>query len=300
MIKNIEKNKIYKFMFYKKRKILNNSTFLMSLFLYTEMGEKMTIYIDLVFFLNFFFDFVLLLTVNNTLKRNVSLKRIFLGSVIGSITILFLFLPISSFLLFIIKILLGFLMCIVSFGIKDRKYLLQNVSYLYMTSTVLGGFLYFLNLTFSESHYGLIFAYDTISVNYLFLVIFSPIMLYIYVKQRREANQYAKYYPVTIYFLNGQKITLNSFLDTGNTLTDPITKKKIVVVNKSKIPAPKAYYYVPFQTVKSHGLMKCIKIKAIEIKGMKSSNYLVGIGEEDFLEDGIDCLLNSYCLEDLL
>ena len=169
-----------------------------------------------------------------------------------------------------------------------------------MTSTVLGGFLYFLNLTFSESHYGLIFTYDTISVNYLFLVIFSPIMLYIYIKQRREVNQYAKYYPVTIYFLNGKKITLNSFLDTGNTLTDPITKKKIIVVNKSKIPDPKTYYYVPFQTVKSHGLMKCMKIKAVEIKGMTSTNYLVGIGEKDFLEDGIDCLLNSYCLEDLL
>ena len=119
----------------------------------------MTIYIDLVFFLNFFFDFVLLLTVNNTLKRNVKMKRLFLGAFVGSITIFFLFLPISSFWLFWIKIFLGILMCLATFGIKDRKYLIQNLGYLYMTSTVLGGFLYFLNLTFSESHYGLVFTY---------------------------------------------------------------------------------------------------------------------------------------------
>lgn len=261
----------------------------------------MTIYVDLVFLLNLFFDFVLLLTVNNTLKRNASLKRLIFGAFMGSLTILFLFLPISSFLLFILKIFLGAFMCIISFGLKDSKYFIQNLGYLYMTSTVLGGFLYFLNLSFSESHYGLVFTYDTISINYLFLVIFSPIMLYIYVKQRREVHHYEKYYPVTIYFLNGKKVTLNSFLDTGNTLTDPLTKKKIVVVNKSKIPDSKTrFYYVPFQTVKSHGVMKCMKIKAIEISGCTSTNYLVGIGEGDFLQDGIDCLLNSYCLEDLL
>ena len=240
----------------------------------------MTVYVDLVFLLNLFFDFVLLLTVNNTLKRNTSLKKLIFGSFVGSLTIFFLFLPISSFLLF---------------------YFIQNLGYLYMTSTVLGGFLYFLNLSFSESHYGLVFSYDTISINYLFLVIFSPVMLYIYVKQRREVHHYEKYYPVTIYFLNGKKVTLNSFLDTGNTLTDPLTKKKIIVVNRSKIPVSKThFYYVPFQTVKFHGVMKCMKIKAIEIAGCTSTNYLVGIGEENFLEDGVDCLLNSYCLEDLL
>ena len=261
----------------------------------------MTIYIDLVFFLNFFFDFVLLLTVNNTLKRNVKMKRLFLGAFVGSITIFFLFLPISSFWLFWIKIFLGILMCLATFGIKDRKYLIQNLGYLYMTSTVLGGFLYFLNLTFSESHYGLVFTYNTISINYLFLVIFSPLMLYIYVKQRKEKNHYENCYAVTIYFLNGKVLTLNSFLDTGNTLTDPITKKKVIVVNKEKIPFPlKQILYVPYQTVKDHGLMKCIKIKAIEINGNTSTNYLVGISEHAFLEDGVDCLLNAKCMEEFL
>ena len=121
----------------------------------------MTVYVDLVFFLNLFFDFLLLLTVNNTLKRNTSLKRIFLGALVGSITIFTLFLSISSILLFLFKIVLSILMCTISFGIKDKKYVIQNLSYFYMTSTVLGGFLYFLNLTFAESHYGLIFSYFT-------------------------------------------------------------------------------------------------------------------------------------------
>ena len=68
----------------------------------------MTIYLDLVFLLNLFFDFLLLLTVNNTLRRNASLKRIFLGSLIGSLTILLLFLPMPNTFLFLFKILLNF------------------------------------------------------------------------------------------------------------------------------------------------------------------------------------------------
>ena len=126
-------------------------------------------------------------------------------------------------------------------------------------------------------------------------------MLYIYVKQRKEVRHYENYHALTIHFLNGQNITLNSFLDTGNTLVDPLTKKKIIIIKAACIPFPiKQFLYVPYNTVKEHGLMKCFKIKTVEIAGKISANYLIGLSEKDFLEDGIDCLLNSYCEEDLL
>ena len=262
----------------------------------------MTVYVDLVFFLNLFFDFLLLLTVNNTLKRNTSLKRIFLGALVGSITIFTLFLSISSILLFVFKVVLSIVMCTITFGIKDKKYVIQNLSYFYMTSTVLGGFLYFLNLTFAESHYGLVFSYESISVNYLFLVIFSPVMLYIYVKQRKSVVCYGQYYRVVIHFLNGGSIEVNSYLDTGNKLIDPVTKKKIVIVNEKKIPknVRKQIIYVPYNTLNYHGLMKCFKIDSLEINGKMSKNYLVGISEGELLRDGVDCILNFFCAEEML
>lgn len=191
-------------------------------------------------------------------------------------------------------------MCISTFGLKDKKYTIENISYLYMTSTVLGGFLYFLNLTFSETHSGIIFTYNDISVNYLFLIIFSPIMLYIYVRQRKSIKHYKNYYPITIYMRNGETLKLNSYLDTGNKLVDPVTKKKIIIVKEAKIPKIKNCYYVPYNSLNHHGLMKCFKIDAIEINGKMSKNYLIGISEGDLLKDGVDCILNSYCLEELL
>ncbi len=274
----------------------------MSFFLYTRMGEKMTIYLDVVFFLNFFFDFLLLLTVNNTLRRNSSLKRLFLGALIGSLTIFLLFISMTSLVLFLIKILISILMCVASFGLKDRRYTIQNLSYFYMTSTVLGGFLYFLQLSFSENQNGLIFTYDQVSISYVFLVIISPIMLYIYIKQRREVSHYERFYEVKIFFLDGKCLSLNSYLDTGNKLVDPITKKKIVLVSSGKIQDMhfKRFIYVPYHSLNHHGLMKCVSIDHLEVGDKKSKNYLVGISEGDLLSDGVECVLNASCLEELL
>ena len=47
----------------------------------------MTVYIDLVILLNYFFDFLILLTVNITLKRNINIKKIFLTSLIGELSL---------------------------------------------------------------------------------------------------------------------------------------------------------------------------------------------------------------------
>ena len=48
----------------------------------------MTIYIDLVILLNYFFDSLILLTVNTTLKRNISLKKILFVSLLGELSLL--------------------------------------------------------------------------------------------------------------------------------------------------------------------------------------------------------------------
>lgn len=269
--------------------------------MYTFYGEDMTIYLDLVFLLNLFFDFLLLLTVNNTLKRNASLKRIFLGACVGSLSIFTLFFPFTTFLLFCFKIIMSIFMCVISFGLKDKLYTIQNISYFYMTSTVLGGFLYFLNLNFSETHEGMVFTYQTISIPYLFVVISSPIMLYVYFRQRKSEANYQHYYKVTITFLNGEKQTFSSYLDTGNKLVDPITKKKVIVIDAKKVEnIEKQIYYVPYHSLNHHGLMECFKVNSISINGKVSKNYLIGLSKGDLLRDGVDCVLNSYCLEELL
>lgn len=263
---------------------------------------RMIIYVDLLFFLNLFFDFHLLLTVNNALKRYIKLKRILFASFIGALTTFILFLSFDTFWLFLLKIVLGMLLCLIAFGIKDRKYFFENFLYLLMSSMVLGGFLYFFLLTLSENHSGLAFSYHEIKLSFLFFVFLSPFLLTQYVLEQRKMKQKQQVVPVTICFRENQYVELVGFIDTGNHLEDVITKKKIILVSEKEIPKTWDYnpYYVPYHSLNHHGLLSCIKISYLEILGKRFTNYLVGISHDLLLEDGIECVLHETCLEEMI
>ncbi len=258
----------------------------------------MKIYLDLVLLLNFTFDFLLLMSVSLLLRRNVKIVRILLGALLGSLSIFFLFIKITSLQLFLLKLMVSILMVIITFNYRDLKYTLRNLLYLYMASIVLGGFLYFLNIEFSYKNNGLVFYHNGLSINFVFLIIFSPIILYIYIRQGiKLKNNYSNYYQVDI-CLNGKIIKCNGYLDTGNNLVDPIKKRPIILVNKNKIKINDNYILVPYQSSSNHSVLKCIKVDYINIKklGIKK-NVLVGIMEDKINIDGIDCLLNNKLLE---
>ena len=80
-------------------------------FLYYKSGDgEMSIYVDLVLFLNITMDFLLLLAVSVILKRNVKIYRIFLGALTGGISLIFLFISINNLTLFLFKIIISILM----------------------------------------------------------------------------------------------------------------------------------------------------------------------------------------------
>ena len=245
--------------------------------------------------LNFFFDFILLLSVSILLRRNVSIYKILGGSFIGGVSILFLFIDLNSLTLFIYKFIISILMILVSFGYKSIKYTFKNMLYLYTASIILGGFLYFLNVEFSYQQYGLVFVNNGLSVNVIFLIIFCPIIIYIYVKQGLWLkNNYSNYYKVIIYYDN-KKYLLNAFLDTGNNLVVPFTKKPVILVNK-KIKVDK-FFYIPYKGVNNQGMIKCFKADKIEINNLVKKNIIVGLLNEKIKIDGVDCLLNKKLLE---
>ena len=245
--------------------------------------------------LNFFFDFILLLSVSILLRRNVSIYKILGGSFIGGVSILFLFIDLNSLTLFIYKFMISILMILVSFGYKSIKYTFKNMLYLYTASIILGGFLYFLNVEFSYQQYGLVFVNNGLSVNVIFLIIFCPIIIYIYVKQGLWLkNNYSNYYKVIIYYDN-KKYLLNAFLDTGNNLVVPFMKKPVILVNK-KIKVDK-FFYIPYKGVNNQGMIKCFKADKIEINNLVKKNIIVGLLNEKIKIDGVDCLLNKKLLE---
>ena len=240
------------------------------------------------------------MTTSVVLKRNASLKRLILGTLLGSFSIFFLFFPVNQILLFLFKILIAVGMVLMAFQYKDLKYTLNNLGYFYMISVILGGFLYYLNVEFSYSHIGLIFFYHKINCNALFLIIISPIILYIYNKQSKKfKTMYNLLYDVEI-VLKKEKIYVKGFLDTGNKLVDPITNKPIFLLEKGLVKEnEQSIYYVPYETFNEQKLLKCFKPTYIVINEKKYKNVLLGISDKKFHLEGVECILNSKIMEDL-
>jgi len=262
----------------------------------------MKIYLDLVLIINFVFDFLLLTSVSIFLRRNVSVTRLIIGAFVGSISIFALFLNINSFELFLIKIFISIFMCLIAFGFHDSKYTLKNMFYLYTTSMILGGFLYFLNVQFSYKQFGLVFYHNGLSINVVVLIIFSPIILYFYSKQIKELkNNYSNYYKVKIK-INKHIINCNGFLDTGNKLEDPYFHKPVIILDRRKILFDINEFemiLVPVITANGTSVMKCLKPEYIDIEGVGiKNNFLIGIMEQKIKIDGIDLILNTKLLEE--
>ena len=78
----------------------------------------MKVYIDLVIVINFIFDLIILSSINYILRRNSSMIRLVLGSVIGEFTLFSLFIPIDNVFFLFLKFLYLFLWLLFLLDIK--------------------------------------------------------------------------------------------------------------------------------------------------------------------------------------
>ena len=259
----------------------------------------MKVYIDLVILLNIMFDYLLLTTTSYILKRNVSFKKILLGSLVGGISILFLFVRLNNFTLFLFKVIVSVLMILSTFGYKKFKYFLNNIIYLYLSSIVLGGALYLINNEFNYKNYGLLFSTNKFSLNIVILILITPIILFMYYKETRKLKlEFQNKYRVDMYYKN-KRYRFNAFLDTGNKLKDPYKKRPIILIHSDKIKSSyEDSILVPYKTVSGNGILKCIIVDKIVIDNNHViTNPLIGLSNEKFNIESVNMILNSETIE---
>lgn len=256
----------------------------------------MKIYLDFVFIINFFFDFILLFATGKILKRIVSLKRLLLGSLVGAISLIFLFLPLTSFKLFLLKVLLSILIILITFGKKD---FLKNISYFYILSIILGGTLYLLDITITYKNTGLVFIKNGYVLNILLIIIVSPIIIYLYIKEHLTyKSKISNKYQVEIH-LNNNTYTLEAILDTGNNLSDPYKRRPVILIDQELKTQRKKIIYVPYKALNTEGVIPCILPDKVIINNQEFKNILIGLSKDKFSLDGISCILPNKLKEEL-
>lgn len=241
----------------------------------------MKIYIDLFFLFNIIMDFMIILGTSIILKRNSNIIRIIISSLIGGFSSILLFGNINKILIEVISIIV---MMLISFGYKGIKYVLRNIFYMYLLSTLIGGIIYLFNVKVSNN----------IVINYFIIIVISSLILILYIKENRKIkNIYNNYYKVDIYFKDKSKISVVGFIDTGNNLYDPYKKRSIILLSNKYIREDN-YILVPYYTMSGEGLLKCIKPDIIFIDGIGyRGNVLIGFSDSPKLIDGVDVILHK-------
>ena len=246
----------------------------------------MIIYIDLLIILNFIYDFLILKVISLVLKRNTKNINIIIASIIGELSIALLLINSYYIILIISKIIIAIIMDLIAFGYREIKYLLINISYFYMVSIILAGFIYFLHIN---------------GFNYLIIIILVPLILIIYIIQNQQTIKYNNYYDVVITYNNNHIIKVIGYLDTGNNIVDPISLKPVILLNKSKYKEKyKNYIYVNVKVLNNITLVKCIKVKHITINNKVIKDVLIGILDDEIKIDGVDCLLNNKIRKEII
>ena len=272
-------------------------------FCYVNIGDIMKIYIDIILLINFFFDFILLLSVSLVHKIKTNMKRVILGAVFGSISIISLFFPFSNISLLVFKILISLIMVLISYKYSNIKEFFNNVCCLYLNSIILGGFLYFINNQFSYKNVGMVFYHNGFSINIILILILSPIIIYLYIKRQVSyKNDYSNKYLVEITLLNNKKMEIIGLLDSGNNLYDPYSNKPIIIIENTLLKNyhPR-YLYVPCITINNSSLIRCFKIKKLVINNkIIHKDVLVGISDNNFKLPGVECLLHEKIMEEIL
>ena len=243
-------------------------------------------YIELIILLNYIFDFILLFSVNIVLKNNISLKRLSLGALAGLLTIPVIFIKIPPFLLISLRLLLGLLMVIVTFKYKNILYTLKNILYLYMISTIIGGFLYYLSLEVSYQ---------------VFLIVLVPFYLYLVyfmIKKDKRLRTYS--YGIRV-LINHHEITLKGYLDTGNSVRDYLLKNKVIIVSNEVIKSylkNQSFYYLNINTVSGAELLRCYKVNKVLINNHVIDKCVIGVSNH-FRFNAFDALIPNYLEEDI-
>ncbi len=244
-------------------------------------------------------DLVLLTTVKLLLKRNIKPMRLILGSIVGSLSLFFLFININSFTLFILKVVISIMMILVTFSYKNFSYFFKNLSYLYLVSIILGGSLYLLDNQVNYNNEGFIFFHNGLSINLIVIVIISPIILYLYLKEHRKIKTTVSNYHSVDVYLGRKKYSFNGYLDTGNKLYDPYKKRKVVLIYTNKIPFTyDKSILVSYNTLDNNGVIKCLKTNKIVIDDKYIfKDILIGESKKTFHIEGVDCILHGDLLE---
>ncbi|WP_310604782.1 sigma-E processing peptidase SpoIIGA [Anaerosporobacter sp.] len=200
---------------------------------------KLEVYIDLIFGVNLIMDYLILVFMKKLVKKNSKKRRMLLAAVLGGLGAC-LSIMVPMFRLGVAMMLFGVVLagCMlrIAFHYKTMKALIKDILVYYAITFLLGGIMNYLYYYTSAGYYitefirilpskalgfGYLLAFFAVAGSFIYLIK----KFYLQMKGTREL-----FYNVELVF-GEKKIICRGFLDTGNHLREPISRKPVIVAD---------------------------------------------------------------------
>ncbi|MDD2211977.1 MAG: sigma-E processing peptidase SpoIIGA [Clostridia bacterium] len=207
-----------------------------------ETGLVVKVYLDIILLVNFMMDFFILWVTGKAANLPIKLTRLMWGAVLGALYSLVILLPEwSVFSSFFAKNVCAVIMVGVAYRPQSVGKFVRTLAYMYLLSFTMGGAV-FAAVSLTDTAPGYIQAWNGMGIlwgiHYLWLAIGVVVALFLGYSGlsclRKSWLQQQLLNSLTIYFQK-QKIVVPALLDTGNQLTDPLTKKPVIVVESEAL-----------------------------------------------------------------
>jgi stage II sporulation protein GA (sporulation sigma-E factor processing peptidase) len=209
------------------------------------------IYIEDIILDNLIINFFILFFTAKLLKINRKLIFFIISAIIGVIfTIFNLYINLYATWLLLYKFLTAITMILVAFKIQSFKQFALNFFTFLLVTALFGGFCFLVAFTFGEIILtdGNIYYHLSLPMWLIILVFFViAALLFKILDVLKLKNLNANFTYKTILLANNKSLKIFAFLDTGNTLMDPLTGKPVNIITYNNFN--KIYSDVPLHKI---------------------------------------------------
>lgn len=233
----------------------------------------MVIYADILFVVNFFITYLLLLLTSLLLKRGAKTIRLLIASSLGGLYSLVIFIDGLNFLISAAgKIFVSFIIVLIAFGFIRLWQYIKTILIFYFSNMVLLGIVTAFLLIFKPSGIALSNGIVYFDISAKTLIISSAVayaIAYGVVRIYNRSISKKEIYKVTI-FKNDKSYKLFAFADSGNKLREPFSDYPVIIADSCEI-SEQAERIIPYNTVGGEGMLKAFKPDKVIISGSRES-----------------------------
>lgn len=256
----------------------------------------MVVYVDVLLFINAVINYAVLATADRLLKRDVRLYRLLLGSFIGALFSLAIFLdPDSRILLFLLKVVSSAVLTLIAFGWKSGKEYLRAAAVTVAASLLYCGLFILFYQIFKPPNMLIVNDVVYLQVNPLMLLGLTALIYLVLLLLSRLLRERIKSTVVSLSFtVDDREYACVGKIDTGCSLVEPFSSAPVIIADKNVLTIDERlpHRIIPYTAVGGSSFLSAVRAGKVEID-RKSIDKTVYIAVADLHNGHYQAIINS-------